>query len=128
MFMLGFACQHGGLPLSIEAVERAIELNGQAVPMNIAAFRWGRRAAHEPDFVRNLVGQSTGAAAEPAMPTIDDVIARRAEFLTAYQDRAYARRYLDRLSAIRAAETKKAPGSTDLTEAAAKNLFKLMAV
>ncbi len=52
MFMLGFACQHGGLPLSAEAIEKAIELNGEAVAMNIAAFRWGRRAAHEPDFVR----------------------------------------------------------------------------
>ena len=58
MFMLGFAYQHGGLPLSAEAVEKAIELNGEAVAMNIAAFRWGRRAAHQPDFVRGLVGQS----------------------------------------------------------------------
>ena len=61
MFMLGFAFQHGGLPLSAEAVEKAIELNGEAVAMNVAAFRWGRRAAHEPDFVRELVGQSAGA-------------------------------------------------------------------
>ncbi|TIV49591.1 2-oxoacid:acceptor oxidoreductase family protein, partial [Mesorhizobium sp.] len=57
MFMLGFAFQHGGLPLSAEAVEKAIELNGEAVAMNIAAFRWGRRAAHQPDFVRGLVAQ-----------------------------------------------------------------------
>src|SRR5690606_4552398 len=49
MFMLGMACQHGGLPVSPEAIEQAIRLNGQAVTMNIAAFRWGRRAAHMPD-------------------------------------------------------------------------------
>src|SRR5262249_27878386 len=55
MFMLGFACQHGGLPVGVQAIEKAIELNGQAVAMNIAAFRWGRRAAHEPQFVRGLV-------------------------------------------------------------------------
>src|SRR3990170_1244274 len=66
MFMLGFAYQHGGLPLSADAIERAIELNGEAVAMNLAAFRWGRRAAHEPDFVRGLVAQSTGAASDPA--------------------------------------------------------------
>src|SRR5690606_20233056 len=60
MFMLGFACQHGGLPVSAEAVERAIELNGQAVAMNVAAFRWGRRAAHEPDFVRIMVEKARG--------------------------------------------------------------------
>ncbi|MDQ2634543.1 MAG: indolepyruvate ferredoxin oxidoreductase family protein, partial [Pseudomonadota bacterium] len=128
MFMLGFACQHGGLPLSIEAVEKAIELNGQAVSMNISAFRWGRRAAHQPQFVRDLVARATGAVHESAAPTIDDVIARRAEFLTAYQNAAYARRYRDRVAAVRAAEAGVAPGSTSLTEAVAKNLFKLMAV
>ena len=61
MFMLGFACQHGGLPLSAEAIERAIELNGEAVAMNIAAFRWGRRAAHEPDFVAGSSASRPGA-------------------------------------------------------------------
>ena len=129
MFMLGFAFQHGGLPLSAEAVEKAIELNGEAVAMNLAAFRWGRRAAHQPDFVRGLVGQSGGSAESAAtVQTIDDVIARRAEFLTAYQDAAYARRYLDRVEAVRAAETKAVPGSTAVTEAVARNLFKLMAI
>lgn len=128
MFMLGFACQLGGLPLSAEAVEKAIELNGQAVAMNVSAFRWGRRAAHEPDLVRGLVAQATDAPADPTAQTVDEVISRRAEFLTAYQDAAYARRYLDRVAAIRAAETGAAPGSTLVTEAAARNLFKLMAI
>ena len=127
MFMLGFAYQHGGLPLSSEAVEKAIELNGEAVPMNIAAFRWGRRAAHQPDFVRGLVGQSADQPSESVSQTLDDIIARRAEFLTAYQNAAYARRYLDRVSAIREAETSIAPGSASVTEAVARNLFKLMA-
>ncbi|HEY6630590.1 MAG TPA: indolepyruvate ferredoxin oxidoreductase family protein [Rhizobiaceae bacterium] len=128
MFMLGFAFQHGGLPLSAEAVEKAIGLNGEAVPMNIAAFRWGRRAAHEPDFVRGLVTQSEGTGLEPSARSVDDVIARRAEFLAAYQDAAYARRYLDRVAAVRAAETAAVPGSTEVTDAVARNLFKLMAI
>ena len=129
MFMLGFAYQHGGLPLSAEAVEKAIELNGEAVAMNVAAFRWGRRAAHEPDFVRSLVARSTGAAAHrPIAQTLDDVIARRVEFLTAYQNAAYAQRYATRVAAMRAAEGVAVPGSTVVTEAAARNLFKLMAI
>ncbi|TIV45342.1 MAG: indolepyruvate ferredoxin oxidoreductase family protein, partial [Mesorhizobium sp.] len=127
MFMLGFAFQHGGLPLSAEAVEKAIELNGEAVAMNIAAFRWGRRAAHQPDFVRGLVAQ-TGRPAPKLAETLDDVIARRVAFLTAYQNAAYARRYADRVATLRAAEAKAIPGSTVVTEAAAKNLFKLMAI
>ena len=127
MFMLGFAFQHGGLPLSAQAIEKAIELNGEAVAMNISAFRWGRRAAHEPDFVRGLVGQSAGGS-DPVPQTLDDMIARRAEFLTAYQDAAYARRYIERVAALRAAEARAVPGSTLVTEAAARNLFKLMAI
>ncbi|HEY4192229.1 MAG TPA: indolepyruvate ferredoxin oxidoreductase family protein, partial [Mesorhizobium sp.] len=77
MFMLGFAYQHGGLPLSAEAVEKAIELNAQAVAMNIAAFRWGRRAAHRPEFVQGLV-EKPGMAAAPAAvsQTLDERIAR----------------------------------------------------
>ena len=129
MFMLGFAFQHGGLPLSAEAVEKAIELNGQSVAMNVSAFRWGRRAAHQPDFVRALVVQPGTAAQNTAVAeTLDDVIARRVAFLTAYQNAAYGKRYADRLAALRMAEASAAPGSTDVTEAAARNLFKLMAI
>ncbi len=129
MFMLGFACQHGGLPVSAEAIEKAIELNGEAVQMNIAAFRWGRRAAHEPSAVRELVAQAAGRKTETALATtLDDVIARRVAFLTAYQNAAYARRYAGRIAAVRKAEEAAAPGSTALTEAVARNLFKLMAI
>jgi indolepyruvate ferredoxin oxidoreductase len=128
MFMLGFAYQHSGLPLSSEAIEKAIELNGEAVAMNVAAFRWGRRAAHEPEFVRGLVNRTGKAAGDGIAQTLDDVIARRVEFLTAYQNAAYAERYRDRVEAIRAAEAKAVSGSTALTEAVARNLFRLMAV
>ncbi|HTV68389.1 MAG TPA: indolepyruvate ferredoxin oxidoreductase family protein [Rhizobiaceae bacterium] len=129
MFMLGFAFQHGGLPLSSEAVEKAIELNGEAVPMNLAAFRWGRRAAHEPDHVRALIAKSSGASSERKLSeTLDEVIARRVEFLAAYQNAAYANRYRDRIAKLRQAEDKAVQGSTVVTEAAARNLFKLMAI
>ncbi|WP_245469337.1 DUF6537 domain-containing protein, partial [Mesorhizobium sp. M7A.F.Ca.MR.362.00.0.0] len=134
MFMLGFAFQHGGLPLSAEAVEKAIELNGEAVAMNVAAFRWGRRAAHQPEFVRGLVAQPGPAVAGKAGPgtdvaeTLDDIIARRVAFLTAYQNAAYGRRYAEKLAVLRAAEAKAVPGSTTVSQAAARNLFKLMAI
>ncbi|TKD14633.1 MAG: indolepyruvate ferredoxin oxidoreductase family protein, partial [Mesorhizobium sp.] len=114
---------------SAEAVEKAIELNGQAVAMNVSAFRWGRRAAHQPDFVRGLVAQPGKAAqSAAAAETLDDIIARRVAFLTAYQNAAYGKRYADRLAALRQAEANAVPGSTDVTEAAARNLFKLMAI
>ena len=128
MFLLGMACQLGGLPVSAEALEKAIELNGQAVGMNLAAFRWGRRAAHDPAYVRSLVERSGQGEPPARAETLDEMVRRRAAFLAAYQNAAYARRYADRIAALRAAEAGAVPGSTAVTEAAAKNLFKLMAV
>ncbi len=128
MFMLGIASQRGGLPVSPEAVERAIELNGQAVAMNISAFRWGRRAAHDPAHVRSLVEKAGSHAEEPRAETLDDIIEKRAEFLVAYQDASYAERYRSGVAAVRAAEERASPGSTAITEAAARGLFKLMAI
>ena len=46
-FMLGFAFQKGAIPLSLEAILRAIEINGAAVEMNKQAFSWGRLAAYD---------------------------------------------------------------------------------
>ncbi|WP_159588517.1 indolepyruvate ferredoxin oxidoreductase family protein [Chelativorans xinjiangense] len=128
MFMLGMAYQLGGLPVSAEAIEKAIELNGQAVSMNLSAFRWGRRAAHESRHVSDLVARAAPAGGEEPARTLDEIIARRADFLTAYQNAAYAERYRARIARLRAAEEKVSPGSTAVTEAAARNLFKLMAI
>jgi indolepyruvate ferredoxin oxidoreductase len=77
--------------------------------------------------VRGLVAQTGKSASQPA-ETLDDVIARRVAFLTAYQNAAYARRYADRVAVVRAAEAKAVPDSTAVTEAVARNLFKLMAI
>ena len=67
--------------------------------------------------------------AKPERPvkTLDEAIAYRAAFLADYQDSAYAARYLQFVGAVRTAEGAALPGSTELTEAVAKNLFKLMA-
>ncbi|TJV04883.1 MAG: indolepyruvate ferredoxin oxidoreductase family protein, partial [Mesorhizobium sp.] len=64
----------------------------------------------------------------PIAQTLDEIIGRRVAFLTAYQNAAYGKRYADTLARLRAAETKAVPGSTAVTEAAARNLFKLMAI
>jgi len=129
MFMLGYAYQLGALPLSAEAVEKAIELNGEAVPMNLAAFRYGRRAAIDPAAVQALV-QPEGPQANDALQlsqSFAETVARREAFLTAYQSRRYARRYRALVEKVRAAEAEKTPGQTALAEAVARYLFKLMA-
>jgi len=204
LFMLGHAWQQGLVPLSFDAIMRAVELNGAAVEMNKTAFAWGRLAAIDPDavavaagVVRNaatpaetapralpmlaptpseghesgLMPQSAdlraedelrhlpadasplplwerdsfaqrsrerGAGATDAVAflplddlrlsrTLDELIARRTQFLTDYQNAAYAQRYADFVARVREAEHAKAPGAGDLTEAVARYLFKLMA-
>jgi indolepyruvate ferredoxin oxidoreductase len=127
MFMLGYAFQIGALPLSAEAIERAIALNGEAVEMNLAAFHWGRRAAVDLASVEALAKPSAQDPARALSTSLRDIIERRVEFLTAYQDAAYAARYRDRVVAARAAENLRAPGKTGFAEAVARYLFKLMA-
>ncbi|CAH1654432.1 Indolepyruvate ferredoxin oxidoreductase, alpha and beta subunits [Hyphomicrobiales bacterium] len=127
MFMLGFAYQHGKIPVSAEAVEKAITLNGEAVGMNLAAFRWGRRAVCEPEFVGALVDK----AHEPTpvrhlSHTLDEIIDRRIVFLIGYQSNAYAARYGRFVERVRVREAE-VSSSTALTEAVARYLFKLMA-
>ncbi|RMF38367.1 MAG: pyruvate ferredoxin oxidoreductase, partial [Alphaproteobacteria bacterium] len=118
VIMLGFAWQKGLVPVSLEALDQAIELNGVAVEKNRAAFAAGRVLAARPELL--------DVQDAPARPeTMDDLIARRAEFLAGYQDAAYAERYRARLAAFRAALPADAPDA--LLEAAAKSLFKLMA-
>jgi indolepyruvate ferredoxin oxidoreductase len=128
MFMLGIAAQQGGLPVSTEAIEQAIRLNGQAVEMNVAAFRWGRRMAHDPDQVTDMINARDRGANRKLAQTLDEIISVREDFLAVYHNRSYAKRFRDRIDAIAARESAltKAPGA--LTETAARQLFKLMAI
>jgi indolepyruvate ferredoxin oxidoreductase len=128
MFMLGFAVQRGLVPVSVEAIDKAIELNGAAVKMNQAALLWGRRAAVDLKAVERLIApkavkvQSTRKA-----ETLEERIARRQAFLTDYQNAAWAQRYTALVEQVRAAEARVAPGSTALTDAVVRYFFKLMA-
>jgi indolepyruvate ferredoxin oxidoreductase len=129
MFMLGYAYQSGALPLSAEAVERAIEMNGEAVAMNIAAFRYGRRAVVDPRGLEALIKprpQEQNDALRLSQ-SFADTVNRRVEFLTAYQNADYASRYRIWVEKARTVEAEKAPGHCGLAEAVAHYLFKLMA-
>lgn len=128
MFMLGYAYQTGRVPLSGAAIEKAIELNGEAVKMNLAAFTWGRRAAAEPELIASVIGEMKAPTESRKLSeTLDEVIERRVGFLSGYQSRRYARRYSTLVERVRVAEDRAVPGSTALTDAVARSLFKLMA-
>jgi indolepyruvate ferredoxin oxidoreductase len=124
LFLLGFAWQHGLVPLTEAALLRAIELNGVAVEANKTAFLWGRHAAVDPARVERL--------AAPAQPvtvhfpeSVDALVRRHATFLAEYQDAAWARRYTDFVARVREAESRLHRRDT-LTRAVARNLAKLM--
>ena len=127
MFLLGLAYQNGAVPLSGQAIEKAIELNGEAVKMNLEAFRWGRRAAIDQQAVEDLVAPlKAPTKARHLSQSLDETIARRIDFLTAYQNAAYAERY--RSFVERASAAEKAIGKSGLADAVARYLFKLMAI
>ena len=145
--MLGYAWQKGWIPLRGDSLRRAIELNGVMVAKNLTAFEWGRRAAHE-----GVEAVTPPAARVLAMPeTLDQVLERNVQWLTDYQNSAYARRYRQAVESVREKETailtqqsssagspaQQAgkigtnsagnPARLRLTEAVAHNLAKLMA-
>jgi indolepyruvate ferredoxin oxidoreductase len=129
IFLVGYAYQIGAIPLSAASIEEAIELNGEAVDMNKSAFRWGRRAALDPAALQALIkpAPATASDARKLSLSLDEMVARREAFLTAYQDAAYAARYRGWVDRARAIEAARAPGKSGLAEAVARYLFKLMA-
>ena len=144
LFMLGHAWQQGLVPLSLESLMRAIELNGAAVAMNKQAFAWGRMAAQDPAAVQraaNIAPTPTGAAALAAdsatslafvgdgrlAQNLDETIAIRERFLTEYQNADYASAYRQFVEQVRSVEAQRTPGFSGLAEAVSRYLFKLMA-
>ena len=122
--ILGYAWQKGWVPLSLEALQRAIELNEVAVANNLAAFEWGRHAAQHLNAVEALLTPPQVIQFKKR-DRLEDLIAQRYDFLTAYQNTAYAKRYESFVNTVKQKE--QAFGKTLLTESVAKNLFKLMA-
>src|SRR5262249_6099923 len=128
MFMLGFAHQRGLVPVSAEAIAKAIGLNGAAVKMNQAAFLWGRRVAVDATAVERMIApKALTDTGRRLSQSLDELIERRVAFLTAYQNAAYAERYRSLVQRVRQAEAAKIKGAADLAEAVARYAFKLMA-
>jgi indolepyruvate ferredoxin oxidoreductase len=127
MFMLGYAWQKGWVPLGREAIERAIELNGVAVAFNQQSFVWGRRAAVDLERVRRIaIPAEVISIGQHISRNLDELVERRMMLLTAYQNEAYAQKYLSLVEKTKSVEKQKA-NSTTLTEAVARYYAKLLA-
>jgi indolepyruvate ferredoxin oxidoreductase len=139
MLLIGAAYQHGCLPISAEALEEAIRLNGASVEKNLAAFRWGRGVIARPELAEEILHEA------PEIPAVDaraaaivDATGAQGELrrlleirvpdLIGYQSERYARRYADRVAEVARIEAERgAPGETAIAELYARNLYKLMA-
>jgi len=130
VLMLGFAFQKGLIPLQLDSLEQAIEINGVDPDLNRQILATGRMLAYQPD---RLQPESVGRGiAKPelevgTMPLVDGVISKRSEELAAYQSAGYARKYRNFLARIREEEAVRVPGQAGVTLAVAENLYKLMA-
>jgi indolepyruvate ferredoxin oxidoreductase len=144
MLVLGAAYQAGAIPVSAAAIEEAIKLNAVSVGMNTQAFRAGRLLVADPAWLSTIKRHRLGAAVEapqaPLTPAARALVDRvggdgelrrlleiRVPELIAYQDERYAAGYVDFVKRVRAAEQAAVPGATELSEAVARYLFKLMA-
>jgi indolepyruvate ferredoxin oxidoreductase len=119
--VLGYAWQKGWVPLELASITRAMELNNVAIEQNKTAFAWGRQAAHDWARVEKLLIPAQVIAMPAKRDSVDTLVARRIELLTAYQNAAYAAEYKTFVGRVAAV------GNKPLTEAVAKYLYKLMA-
>ena len=130
--MLGYAWQKGWIPLQRASLMRAIELNAVAVDNNRTAFDWGCRAAVDPQAVQRLLRPAQVIAFMPRRKTgqeaLQAMVQFRVDYLTQYQNAAYAQQYREFVEKVRVAEAALGSGEAlPLSEAVARYLFKLMA-
>ena len=138
ILLLGAAVQSGQLPISLDALKSAIEMNGVSVESNLVALEWGRGLVTHYEETMAAIEQHSPAThrftASPLPSALQrrvdgldvdsstrDLISTRAADLVDYQSKQYAGRYLDLVSATVPV------GSAELTEAVARNFHKLMA-
>jgi indolepyruvate ferredoxin oxidoreductase len=122
--LLGYAWQKGWVPLHRESLVRAIELNDVQVKNNLAAFEWGRHAAHQLDALMQTL-QPVQVIQFKKRESLDDLIADRMNRLTDYQDTAYAELYQSIVGRVQTTEA--SLGKTLLSETVARQLYRLMA-
>ncbi|MBT3703772.1 MAG: indolepyruvate ferredoxin oxidoreductase family protein [Alphaproteobacteria bacterium] len=128
LFMAGFAFQQGLLPISAQAINKAIELNGVRIEFNQRAFALGRWAAADQNAVEKLAFPEAPIQLKTEEKTdLEALIKDRVERLTNWQNVAWANSYQTFVADVAKAEAA-LPGSVgSLSEAVARNLFKLMA-
>ncbi len=122
--LMGYAWQKGLIPIGMPAIERAMELNGVQAEKNKQAFQWGRLCAHDMSRVSSALA-TEAVIAWVKKPNWRESLAHGVQWLSAYQNAAYASGYRDRVQTL--AQAEQAWGRSSLTEVAARELCRLMA-
>ena len=129
MILLGAAWQKGVIPLSLESVTRAIELNNVNVEKNKRAFLIGRLSHHNPNGLDRLAKNDADGSEDNATKlelSLEDIIADRRRRLIDYQNDTYADKYECAVRNIAEAEADLGLGD-HLARAAARYYYKLLA-
>ena len=126
LFCIGYAWQKGLIPLEMDSIGQAIELNGVAVSANKEAFLWGRRAAHNLQQVEQITSPASDVQTVRIMPGLDEVIHREMQHLNQYQGAALAHRYQSLVQNVADTEKLLGRGNT-LSLAVAENYSKVLA-
>lgn len=126
LFLLGYASQLGLLPVTPEAIERAVEINGVSIDFNKTAFALGRLQAARPETIAALLEQGSKQEKFKLLSSLPEIVAHRSDLLTQYQNAAWAQRYRQLVTRVAQAEAAVMPGSDALAIAVARNFAKLM--
>ena len=126
LFLVGYAIQKGLFPISLKAIEKAIELNGVSIKMNKESIYWGRLAAIDIKKVEKVAFSQNDILHNEEIETLESIVRDRAKFLTNYQDSKYANKYNAFVNKIISKDKSIPNDKDDLSKAAAKYFFKLM--
>ena len=127
MFLVGYAMQKGWLPVGLQAVLRAIELNGVSIDMNTRSLYWGRLAAVDLAVVLAAASPAAAEVDTRKQTTLATLVEQHCVELGEYQNTSYAEAYRSFVNEVMAHEATVIPGASQLSTAVANYLFKLMA-
>lgn len=126
MALLGFAWQHGLIPLEAESIESALELNGTKVEDNIHAFRAGRLFAHDTDFL-NFSERPDEAMYPKQSRSVHELLVDRVRRLNEYQNASYSLRLETLAERLLHVENRTTDGETEITESFVHAYYSLLA-
>ena len=127
MMMVGYAFQQGLIPVSATAIEKAVNLNGIAIQLNLNAFNIGRLLANNPEKITELLSQAGKVVTEfTPLDNINGIKVHRVNLLTDYQNAAYANRYISLIDKVISADKAQGNNNGELSKAVARGFSRLM--